>query len=171
MSKTSDSIRSAKAKGYSADETGRVFGPSGNLLALHPHGREKRKYLCFSVSVDGGTWPVPVHRFVAFLKYGEAALADGVHSRHLNDDHLDNRWENIGIGSSSDNMRDRCPQERRRSAQIAGRTNSLPDSMWLQIEAERNDGATYKQLTERHGIALSTLSYRLSSKARKMVMR
>jgi hypothetical protein len=68
-------------------------------------------------------------------------------------------------------MMDKPKEIRQRAAQNAGRANSLPDHLWAQIELERSQGATYPQLRERYGIAKSTLSFRLSKSARKMVMR
>lgn len=171
MSKTTDAIRYAKERDYTADREGNIYGPRGNRLKLRQQGNKNRTYPHFGVRLNGQTIGIAAHKFISFLKFGELAIADGIHTRHLNDDPQDNRWENIAIGSHSDNMMDKPEQLRKSAAQKAGRARSLPDDLWTQIELERNEGATYPQLSERYGIAKSTLSFRLSKNARKMVMR
>jgi hypothetical protein len=171
MSKTTDAIKRANERGYTADREGNIYGPRGNRLKLRQQGNKNRTYPHFGVNLNGQTIGVAAHKFISFLKFGEAAIAEGVHTRHLNDDPQDNRWDNIAIGSHSDNMMDKPKEIRQRTAQNAGRARSLPDHLWVQIELDRSQGATYPQLRERYGIAKSTLSFRLSKTARKMVMR
>jgi hypothetical protein len=108
---------------------------------------------------------------VAFLKFGKDALALGVHVRHMNGNSLDNRWDNIAIGSASQNAMDRAPSDRRSHAQAAGRARSLPDSLWREVEARHASGMSYKAIRAEYGIPLGTLSYRLSRKAKKTVLR
>lgn len=170
MTKVSQAIKIAASRGYKADQSGNVYGPSGERLSLTAPTDPARRYLTFSVKAFGRSVKVPAHRFIAFLKFGDSALFPKVHARHLNDNPTDNRWENIAIGSASDNMMDRSAEARRLHAQRAGRGNSLPDEIWNQVEADRANGATYKQITDRYGISKGTLSFRLSTKAKKRVM-
>jgi hypothetical protein len=93
-----------------------------------------------------------------------------MHTRHLNDDPQDNRWENIAIGSHSDNMMDKPAAVRRAAAQKAGMANGLPDRVWDQVKEDRANGARYKDLTEKYGIPKGTLSYRLSKTGKRTAM-
>lgn len=117
MSITNEFIRYAKINGYTVDSTGKIFNHRGKLVkGSIKKKKDKRKgkgsgeYLTHVFTVtdpkDGyKSRPIPTHRFVAYLKYGEEAfLADCV--RHLNDDSLDNSWDNIAIGSHMDNHLD-----------------------------------------------------------------
>ncbi|WP_430794437.1 HNH endonuclease [Bacillus thuringiensis] len=62
---------------------------------------------------------MPTHRIIAYLKYGETAFeAECV--RHLNDNSLDNSWDNIEIGSLYDNHLDavkngKCEPKKRKA--------------------------------------------------------
>lgn len=55
---------------------------------------------------DGNTFPVHVHKFVAFLKFGNAAFEHGMHVRHLDTNRHNNRPDNIKMGTPSQNWRD-----------------------------------------------------------------
>lgn len=170
MTKISLAILAAYQKGYRASESGQVYKPCGEVVRLHSCGDPKKPYLTFR-SPGAGRWVnVPVHKFVSFCKFGESSLREGTHTRHLNGNPTDNRWENIAIGSRSDNMMDREASQRRLHAQKAGRARSLPDSVWSQVMADRDGGATYEQLGEKYRLSKSTLSFRLSQKAKKRVL-
>jgi hypothetical protein len=56
------------------------------------------------VVLDGNN--VPVHKIIAYIKFGDDAIKRGIVTRHLNDCKLDNSWDNIGIGTPKDNWHD-----------------------------------------------------------------
>jgi hypothetical protein len=64
------------------------------------------------VAVKGYSYPIPAHKIIAYIKYGDAALSENVQVRHLNDVKLDNTWDNIGIGSAKQNMQDMSKEKR-----------------------------------------------------------
>ena len=171
MTKNSKAVLIAAERGYSVDSNGSAFKPNGDPQPLYLPPCPRHKYFAFAISTEFGRSQVRVHRLVAFQNFGIAALLPGVHTRHLNGDSLDNRAENIAIGSRSDNMMDRSPESRRLHAQLAGRSNSLPESTWEEVINDRDSGMTYKQITEKYGISKSTLSFRLSKTGKKQVMR
>jgi hypothetical protein len=171
MSKITDAIKLAKEKGYTADREGSIYGPRGNRLKLRQQGSNKRTYPHFGVVLNGQTVGVAAHKFISYLKFGEDAIRDGVHTRHLNDDPQDSRWENIAIGSHSDNMMDKPRSMRRALAQVAGKAKGLGDCVWDQVKADRANGATYKSLTAKYGIPKGTLSYRLSETGKRIAMK
>ena len=171
MSKITDAIKLAKEKGYSADFDGNIYGPKGNRLKLRQEGNRKRTYPHFGVVLNGQRIGVAAHKFISYLKFGDSAILQGVHSRHLNDDPQDNRWENIAIGSQSDNMMDKPESLRRSVAQLAGKAKGLGDEVWDQVKFDRINGATYKSLTAKYGIPKGTLSYRLSGTGKRVAMK
>lgn len=119
MSKVNEYIRKAKQKGYTVDEQGQVFNSKGK--PVKGRIREKKRienrkgkgkggsisrYHYITIYDPSGSRPIPTHRFIAYLKYGEKALQEGVVTRHLNDNSLDNSWDNIEIGTPHDNYLD-----------------------------------------------------------------
>ena len=89
---------------------------------------------------------------IAFLKFGEDSMAEGVVTRHLNGDGLDNRWENIAIGTQSDNMYDRDKVERVRHAKVAARAHRrFTDTEVEKILRRKAGGWTYKRLSKVYG--------------------
>jgi hypothetical protein len=115
MSRINEHIRQAKLKGYTVNEHGQVFNPKGKPLKGNVKTRVEKRLSkgsgsysshYFSVYVSGRSLPIPTHRFIAYLKFGEDALNEGIVTRHLNDDSLDNSWSNIAIGTTYDNHMD-----------------------------------------------------------------
>jgi len=113
MSKTNEFVRYAKQRGYTVDKSGQVYNPKGKVLK----GTIQKQKISntgvrlshnFSVTNPNNGYesrPVPTHKFVAYMKYGEPAFeADCV--RHLNDNSLDNSWDNIALGTHMDNHLD-----------------------------------------------------------------
>lgn len=173
MTKTQQCVKSAVASGFRVTRDGKhVFGASGIELKQRLSGRENRQYYTVNVHVPGSKkkkMPVHVHRIVAYLKFGEDVLTS-LCVRHLNDDPLDNSWDNIALGTPKENAMDRSPEDRRRHAQKAGKANSLPDETWDKVRADHEAGMGYKKLRAKYGIPLGTLSYRLSKKAKRTAM-
>lgn len=108
--KQSQALIYAKNAGYTCDKNGIVYGLSGNILKLW--FRDSRysdtEYYVFNVKPlnNNGTVHVLVHQFQAYLKYGDEIFkTDCV--RHKNGISTDNSWDNILIGSHSDNMYDK----------------------------------------------------------------
>ena len=63
-------------------------------------------YTEIKIKLDKKSVSINVHRLQAFQKYGEKLFISGTVTRHLNGNPLDNSWENIVIGSHSENMFD-----------------------------------------------------------------
>ncbi|WPF64979.1 HNH endonuclease [Staphylococcus phage MVC_VPHSA2] len=98
-------------KGYTVSQNGEVFNPKGKLVHGRTRklgGKNKKDYKFISVTNPENGYEarsIPVHRLVGYLKYGDQVFqAECV--RHLNDNSLDNSFNNIEIGSLIDNHRD-----------------------------------------------------------------
>jgi len=93
------------SKGYSITPDGEVISASGKPLVARVNPRNM--YLEVRVrSRNKQTFPVPVHKFAAFVKFGNAAFERGKHVRHLDTDRHNNRPGNIKMGTPSQNWRD-----------------------------------------------------------------
>ena len=112
-SKRTIALETAYDKGYRVVE-GEVITPSGTVLAL-----VGRKYLRFSTMTVNGIYPVPVHRLVAYQKYGEKLFEKGICVRHLDGDAFNNLPNNIAIGTYRDNAMDIPVEDRMRSVEHA----------------------------------------------------
>ncbi len=108
--KVNSAIRYAADRGYTVDQFGNVYGPTSTKLKLFEKRHTRMVYLSFTV----GDYKVKVHRFVAFLKFGRRALRKGVHVRHRDNDNFNNAWDNVLLGTQSQNERDKPIELRRR---------------------------------------------------------
>lgn len=104
----------------------------------------------------GRTRKFYVHRLQAFQLFGEAALdADCV--RHLDGNKLNNRPENLAIGTYKDNMADHCSDGLRQvdKARMTRGVYVSPDTMraWARLVA---GGMTMKEAAAKVGVNYNT---------------
>lgn len=123
----------------------------------------------FYVSIDGFARRVvvPCHKAVAFMEWGDAAFADGVHVRHLNGDKLDFSVGNLKIGSPSENYADKSTENRFRVASLGGKTHQKHDAQTVaeirRVYAENLNGkklraGAAKEIYARFNVTAPTLS-------------
>lgn len=159
MSKINDTVKLAFDKGYRVNAEGNVVSPSGRIRKCTLRRRENDTRLWFTVNTGqaGFVRPIPVHKLQAYQKFGEELFAPGIVARHLDGDALDNRPENIAIGTASDNMLDRPVVARKEHAAHAASHNIAHD--WKAIEADyRDNGLGFGKLSAKYKISRSTLS-------------
>lgn len=101
MSKYLESVKFAYDKGYCVDDIGNVYYHN-KLRKLRSHNGYKR----FSFRHDGKIIHVKVHQLQAYQKYGDEIFKENIVIRHLNGNPSDNSYDNIAIGTASDNMMD-----------------------------------------------------------------
>lgn len=162
MSKAKDAIRAATE--YTVDPvTGDIYGKKGQKLegTVASNG-----YRYVSLFIKGVTDPkrglqVGQHNMVAYYKYGEAAFASGIETRHKDGNRLNNTPLNILIGSRSDNMMDMPPEARRaRNLGKVSKQRKLNDAAILHIRevyANYTRGDNTK-LAEQYGVTKTTIS-------------
>lgn len=167
MGTRSRAVVEAYNKGYRVTEDGSVLSPDKSARKTRLEVRRTYRILTFNVSVGSSKVPIAVHRLAAYQKFKERMLEPGVMVRHLNGDSTDNSPANIAIGTASDNARDRSVLDRVMHARKAGSASSLPVSVWDKIEADHKSGIGYKRLSKMYGVAISTLCYRLSRRAKR----
>ena len=146
MNKQEEITRSSKEKGYSVDDSGKVFNKDCALISLSKNTKGKG-YLSFNIRINGSK-PTRsfVHRLQAFQKFGDVIFKEGVVVRHLDGISTNNSYDNIGIGSPSDNMLD-IPKEKR----VINASNPTHDHE--AILKDRKNGYTYKELMEKYSIS------------------
>lgn len=147
------------------NKEGQVFSPFGRKLKL----KQVNNYYRFNIKDKiKGHYYVKVHRLCAYQKYGEKIFESGVQVRHLNGNSLDNSYGNIGIGTSSANRLDICPKKRKALASNASKNlRALTDEDLTEFWRDRNNGMSYKELSNKYKIAKSTISYIINGKTYK----
>lgn len=167
MGTRSEAVVQAYNKGYRVNEDGSVISHKGVDRKTRITFRRSYKLLTFNVSIGRSKVPVPVHRLVAYQKFKEEMLKPGVVVRHIDGNSLNNKPSNIAIGTVSENALDIPKIDRIKRARAAGLARSLPECVWLEIELYHVSGVGYKKLAKQYNVSLSTLSYRLSKRAKR----
>lgn len=104
MNKRNRAIITAAEKGYIATKKGDVIGPRGEILK-DQYDRDGYRY--FNIKECGVYSHVRIHRFIAFMLFGERVFEKGVQVRHLDGNKTNCTPENLALGSQSENMMDK----------------------------------------------------------------
>lgn len=105
--------KTAHQKGYRVTKEGVVVGKKTNPVGwLHTNGYKRFKIR----DHEGKNANVSVHRLQAYQKYGEKMYQEGYVVRHLDNDSANNHYDNIAIGTMSDNAYDIEPERRKQRA-------------------------------------------------------
>lgn len=163
MSTISTTVIEAYEKGYRV-VNGAVFSAKGKQRKLKTNGKIT-KYWFFNIKRKTGAFPVAVHRLLAYQKFGDAAFGVGVHTRHKDNNSLNNSDENIILGTGSENCMDRPVDERKKHA-AKGNQKHSPELIEA-IRAYHAAGLGYKKLRKKYGLSVSTLCYYLSTTAKR----
>ena len=160
MSKLNENIKECSEKGYEVLENGEVKGKI-KILSLRI---DKKGYKSFTFrNKNGAREVVLVHRLQAYQKYGEKIFEKGIVARHLDGNSLNNSWNNIGIGTPSDNQMDRNESCRKNSATIASRkmqNNIRSYEERCLIYEDLKNGISYSEIMNKHNISSKgTLSF------------
>jgi hypothetical protein len=100
------------------------------------------------------SYALKIHKLQAYKKFGEEIFKQGIVVRHLNGNKTDNSWENISIGTQSDNMMDRSEEERKSHSKGRKRVS---EEVKLQLIRERESGKSYGQISKEYKIPLQTV--------------
>ena len=150
-------IESAK-RGYIVSELGVVKGLRKNILKL----TVAKGYYCFTIrfGLKNKGHGVYVHRLQAYQKFGTKFFEEGIQVRHVNGNSLDNSFENIQIGTHSENMLDIPKEVRIKTSNVAWRkANPRTEKERFEIYKLINNGLSYSQINKRLSVSNGTLSY------------
>jgi len=138
--------------GYTVDSEGIVYKPNKKIQKTR---MGTQGYLIFSIRLGKHATNEKVHRLQAFMLYGDKMLEEGIVVRHLDGNQLNNKAENIAIGSKSDNYFD-IPETKRKDMlnhliQKASDKNRKYD--YESIKKDRQQGMTYLQIMNKYNIS------------------
>lgn len=133
--------------GYKVEKDGKCISKtSKELNAYNTNG-----YKIINARIDKKLIKVPVHRLQAYQKFGNQIYEEGMMIRHLDNNPLNNSWDNLGIGTNSDNMMDQPKEQRIKKASNANKKYS--DELVMEIKAYHNSGYSYKEIMEKYNIS------------------
>jgi hypothetical protein len=141
-------------RGYLVTEDGLLLNPKGHKIG----NIDKQGYVQSSIRIDKKSAVFYAHRLQAFQKYGDKLFIDGVVTRHVNGNSLDNSWNNIAIGSHSENMMDIPEQIRIKKAKHA--SSFIKKYNDDEVIDFYNTCKSYKKTMDKFGISSKgTLNY------------
>ena len=148
--------------GYRVMENGNIISKSGSILS----GSINNGYIRISIRSYIYSYFF-AHRLQAYQKYGDALFKEGIEVRHKNGNSYDNSYDNILIGSHSENMMD-IPQSIRVSRAIHASSFNKKYCREDVIDFHENNSRSYKKTMERFGISSKgTLHFILNGKSYK----
>lgn len=148
----------ASKRGYVVSEEGELFNPKGKIIGVI----KTSGYRGSMIRVNGKKTWITNHRLQAFQKYGNKLFEEGIMVRHKDGNPLNNYWENILIGTQSDNMMDVPEQIRIKRAKHA-------TSFWKKHDKDKikkfhNSSNSYRETMKEFGItSKGTLHYILNN--------
>lgn len=148
----------AKSMGYYVDKSGQAYSPRGNKVGTC--GRDGYMYLGIRVNRKK-VIKVYIHRLQAYQKFGNKIYEKDLEIRHLNNELKDNSFDNIGIGTHTENMLD-VPKEVRcyNSINAGNAAKRYSDEQAQEMYQKHLMGMSYKQIMKEYGISsLGTLSF------------
>lgn len=161
MNKQEEIIRLSKNKGYYVNKDGKLFNSTDNELSLNTNNKGSG-YLSFNIRINGSK-PTRsfVHKLQAYQKFGEKMFINGIVVRHKDGNSSNNSYDNILIGTQSENMQD-IPSEKR----IISASN--PKYNHKNVIESRKSGLTYKEIMIKFGIkSKGTISFILNKSLEK----
>lgn len=107
LSNYNKALLEAYRKGYRITPQGETLNPKGKIISgvinIDRKGHKSRKH---NFRINSKNVAFKAHRLQAYQKFGNEIFQKGIVVRHLNDNSVDNSWDNIEIGTQSDNMKD-----------------------------------------------------------------
>ena len=160
MDKINENIKECFEKGYEVLKNGDIKGKT-KILSVRIN---KQGYKSFTFrNKKGKIEVILVHRFQAYQKFGDKIFKEGLVVRHLDGNSLNNSWDNIELGTQSDNIMDRSPECRKRSATIASRKRQDKFRTYKErclIYEDLRNNIPYSEIMKTYNIpSKGTLSY------------
>lgn len=148
-------------KGYTINENGMVFNNSGKRIG-HLRHKANAPYEIIRFRINGKICTVYTHRLQAYKKFGEQIYNKGILVRHLDGNSLNNSWDNISIGTNSDNQMD--IEKDKRIIRSSNSNKKYSDNMVFEI-CEYKKKHTYKETMKKYNInSKGTLHFILNNR-------
>lgn len=158
LSMTNRALLYAHSRGIHVRDDGEIIGIRGlRKKQLNTSGYYRITVSCGPLGVD--RQPVRVHRLQAYQIYGDVIFEEGCQVRHLDSNSRNNKPDNIGIGTQSQNMFDRPAELRKEYAlNAASFKRKLSNEQVAELRRKRKEGALLKHLVAEYGISKGNVS-------------
>lgn len=146
-------------KGYRISEDGIYYNHKGKEIkgCMATGG-----YIRITTSYEKKKIFVLAHRLVAYQKYGETIYNEEIEVRHLDENPKNNRWDNIALGTHSDNMMDVSKEVRIKKASNANKKYS--DELAQEIREYHLINKSYNDTMEKYNITSKGTLYHILKK-------
>ena len=146
----------AFTEGYRVNELGEVIKPNGKICKINSW--PKGKNLSYYVFGFRG-YKIQVHHLVAMQKYGVEWLLGNLLVRHKNNDSLDNTFDNIILGTKSDNWHD-IPIEKREIhlGKVHKASRIFTDDQVREIRTNK-DKLSLKKMADKYNCSIHTVRF------------
>lgn len=136
--------------GYRINNNGEIVNPIGDIINGSVYNVVYKK---FNIRQNNSYIRIKVHRLIAYQKFGEKIFDENIVVRHLDGNGFNNKYENIEIGSESDNRMD-IPIDLRMklSLNASNIVRKLTDSEILRLQSLYADGYRMKFLMSEFNI-------------------
>lgn len=149
LSKKDNTILLIVEKGYYINEEGKIFNNKNKELKGYV---DKRGYKKFNIRINSSeTIALTFHRFQGYFKFKNQIFNKSLEIRHLNSNKLDNSFDNIGIGTHTENMNDIPKKQRIEKALLASSFIKVYDHE--EVFKYYNEVNSYKLTMEKFNIS------------------
>lgn len=141
-------------KGYKVDREGRCFGPRGKILQPMIKKNGNTPYYTIAISAVGGAYKLKVHRLQAYQKFGDKIFEPGIQVRHLDNNSLNNSFDNLELGTAKQNFDDLTEDMK---SSMSQRRHSLGPYLRVDICKKRLDGISISDLAKEYNVSEGTI--------------
>lgn len=153
-------------KGITVNKDGKAFNSNGKQIGFQT---KNGNYIYNIIKVrdpfDKKSIPVKIARLQAYQKYGDKIYESGMVIRHLDGNSTNDSYDNIKIGTYSENNLDIPPKQRQLNCLGSTKsTRKYSDELLIQIRKEKAEGARNFELCNKYNIPKSTMCHILKTK-------
>lgn len=147
--------------GYRVSRDGKLINPKGNVIKGSLRDA-KRKYtsLVFAVRVGEKSKHCYIHRLQAYQKYKDAIYKLRTVVRHLDGNPLNNSFDNITIGSYSDNFQDMSKEKQEKVISNLRKIRyKYSDDLIKRVHEDYMKGLNRTELSTKYNIPVNRVYY------------
>lgn len=150
----------ASRRGFTVSEEGLLYNPKGEQVGNYV---DSNGYFNANLRTKKrNTNMLKVHRLQAYQKYGNKLFEEGIQVRHLDGNKENNTWNNIAIGTQSENQMDIPKQIRIKRALTA--SSNIRKYNKEEVKKFHRVSKSYKRTMEKFNISSKgTLNYILNN--------
>ena len=110
LSKKNKLVLETFQEGYDISKEGWLIRKDGSIKKEFRVGKNGYLFVSLRLPLDK-RGQISIHKLQAYKKFGELMFKPNMVVRHINGDKLNNSYENILIGTQSENQLDRCTED------------------------------------------------------------